>query len=237
MWEREAAGCKYFRGALPSWIRDDLNKCPMAKRRHNLSFGRFRPPPPPPTPFGKPCGGHLRRIEVPSRAPFADPFGIKKRSRIQVLSCFLMRTPAAQPKSSGSRYRWASRSDNVPAPQSRHNRPPKSNALPSAANKAARVRVLAGFTPPSRSRAAQMAWLVKFLRHPSICAWSFRPAQNICRLPPLVEVGRGGGAQRRQKLERWHVFSKGDMYFKHLQPKMRLPSLCTLCADGISSIP
>ena len=89
------------------------------------------------------------------------------------------------------------------------------NPMPphSAAKKPALVRVLAGFTPPpaAHGRPRWHGWW-KFPRLPNICAWSLRPAQNICGLPPLVEVGRGRGAHIRPKLERWHVFRMGHVF-------------------------
>ena len=124
-----------------------------------------------------------------------------------------MRTPAVQAKQNDSRYRWASRSGNVSAPQSRHNRPPKSNAPPFSCQKSCPRSSFGRFyaPPAAHGRPRWHGWW-KFLRLPNICAWSFRPAQNICGLTALVEVGRGGGAQSRPKLERWHVFRMGHAF-------------------------
>ena len=140
-----------------------------------------------------------------------------------------MRTQAAQPKSNDSRHRWASRRDNVPAPQSRHNRPPKSNALLQLPKKLPAFEFWQVLRPPSRSRAAQMAWLVEISRAP----------KHLCVEPPVrpehVRVAtrngrrRGGGeAQNRPKLKPWRVFSQRTL-FGILQSKLTLPPTSNSC--------
>ena len=146
-----------------------------------------------------------------------------------------MRTQAAQPKSNDSRHRWASRRDNVPAPQSRHNRPPKSNAPPSAAKKAARVRVLTGFTPPQPHTGGP----------DGMAGGSFQGPQTFVRGapgPPRTFAGchlqwrsEGAGEHKFVQNSSAGTFFEWDMYFKHFQSKMELPSVCVLCADAISS--
>ena len=123
-----------------------------------------------------------------------------------------MRTPAAQAKQNDSRYRWASRSGNMSAPQSRHNRPPKSNALLQLPKKLPAFEFWQVLRPPAAHGRPRWHGWWKFLRLPNICAWSFRPAQNIYGLPPVVEVGWAGGTQSRPKLERWHVFRMGHAF-------------------------
>ena len=134
-----------------------------------------------------------------------------------------MRTPAVQAKQNDSRYRWASRSGNVSAPQSRHNRPPKSNAPPFSWQKSCPRSSFGRFyaPPAAHGRPIWHGWW-KFPGLPNICAWSLRPAQNICGLPPIVEVGRGGGAQNRPKLSAG-TFSNGTCISNISNPRWNCP--------------
>ena len=59
--------------------------------------------------------------------------------------------------------------------------------------------------PAAHGRPRCHCWW-KFPGLPNMCDWSFRPAQNISGLPPIMEVGWGGGAQHRSTREPWRVF-------------------------------
>ena len=137
-----------------------------------------------------------------------------------------MRTPAPQAKQNDLRYRWASRHDNVSAPQSRHNRQPKSNAPPSAAKKGARVRVLAGFTHPSWSLATQMTWLVEVSKTPKHL-YLERPARpEHLRVATHCRGRMGWGEDKILQNSSAGTFFAWDMYFKRFQSKMELRSVC-----------
>ena len=135
-----------------------------------------------------------------------------------------MRTPAAQPMSNGSRYRWANQNDNVSAPQSRHNRQPKSNA-PSCSCQKSCPRSSFGrfYAPPSRSRAAQMAWLVEVSK----------AAKHLClELPARPEHLRvdtpSGGRKGREstkssKTQAWARFSQGICISNISNPRWDCP--------------
>ena len=144
-----------------------------------------------------------------------------------------MRTPAVQAKQNDSRYRWASRSGNVSAPQSRHNRPPKSNAPPFSCQKSCPRSSFGRFyaPPAAHGRPRWHGWW-KFPGLPNICAWSLRYAQNMSGLPPVMDVGGGGEAQNRPKLEPWRVFPQRTL-FRIPQSELTLPptsnlSICTI---------
>ena len=93
---------------------------------------------------------------------------------------------------------------------------------------------MAGFyiPPAAHGRPSCHGWW-KFPRLPNICAWSLRPAQNICGLPPIIAVGRGGGTQHRPKLERWYVFRMGHVFqTSSIQDGVALPMYSTCRYSG-----
>ena len=172
VWTREEAGSKYSRWACPSWVRDDLNKYPVAKERQNSSFGRFCALPSPPPNPGCHLGGKASAASgfFPTHLP--RPSSVQKTLRKSSFELFYgcgrqRRKPSAVPAGD-------LRQSHVGCTIARQS-PTVFRRLPLGSEKTCQNTSFGRFcSQPRRPRAAKTAHHWEFPGPPNICSWRYR---------------------------------------------------------------